>query len=107
MYCWFLKENNYYSIMKRIPENLQKLHEDFLQLQELGRSEDLAEWNRTQYGLWLKLVKKNLVDLEDLRMFTKFAAFFYDFFQNNNRIPTINEVKRILLGKRYENNNNL
>jgi hypothetical protein len=83
--------------MTRIPENLQRLNEDFNKLQELGRSEDLAEWNKTQYELWLRLAKRNLVNMEDLKTFTKFAAFFYDFFQNNRRVPTIKDIQNYLL----------
>lgn len=73
---------------------IDKLTEDFNLLFEFGRSEDLAEWNKVQYKLWLELVSKGVVQLEDVNAFSKFGAYFYSYYSSKNKIPTVKEVKK-------------
>jgi len=80
---------------EKLNEELMK--EDLLILQEIGREQDLAEWNRIQYSLWLKLVNAGIFDEKDIKSFVKFAAFFYDYFKNNNKVPSVREVKSYLI----------
>lgn len=59
---------------------------------EFGRSEDLTDWNKKQFELWLDLEKKDVVKHNDAEKFAKFGAFFYDFWNKNKRIPKVSEV---------------
>jgi len=77
--------------------NVISLKESIRILSELGRSEDLAEWNRVQYQLWMSMVNSGLVNKDDFETFGEFGKFFYSFFQEYGRKPTISEVEDAIL----------
>ena len=72
--------------------NLERLKESYRLLREFGRHEDLREWNRVQFELWMALGAQGLVNPRDANSFGKFGAFFFDFWEQNERVPSIEDV---------------
>lgn len=73
------------------------IEQDLSIFNELGREENLGEWNREQYKLWMQLVKQGYVNKNDPNMFGRFGAFFYDFFRKNNKLPTLQDVSKLFV----------
>ena len=81
--------------MRRIiDERTRRLSELAYLIREFGREEDLGEWNRVQFQIWLKLVEMGLVDGDDLETFIEFGRWFYEYWQENERVPTVRAFQR-------------
>ena len=54
----------------------------------------LKKWNNKQSDLWRILVRKHIVDKNDVDNFIKFSIFFDKFYKKNHFFPNINDVIR-------------
>ena len=52
----------------------------------------LLEWNLKQKDIWLYLVSKKMVELNDTDIFLLFSEWFDLFFEKYERYPCIEEV---------------
>jgi len=64
-------------------------------LNELGRTDDLGEWNKLQFELWLELNRMGVVERNDAEKFAKFGAFFYSYWMAKKKLPKIKDILAI------------